>query len=120
MTQQFYVSKDRTIRGPVTDRKKHTVNGRVQFTGTAGVVYTSHDEKGNPKPLPAGFVEYAKGKKESNGHTLMENLIANGSIVFEPGATSPANFAKAFRPDLIADPKGGAVVEDKDPKAATK
>lgn len=112
MAQQYFVSKNRTIRGPVTDRKKSTVNGKVSFSGTPGIVYTSHNVDGDPIALPAGFVDYAKGKKETNGQTLLQNLIDDGSIVFEPGATSPVQFARPMKVDLLADPKGGAVIED--------
>lgn len=112
--QQFFVSKGRTIRGPITDRKKSTVNGKVQFNGTPGKVYTSHNPMGDVIALPAGFVDYAKVKKESNGQTLLQNLIEDGSIVFEAGGQSPIQFATPMPVNLTAtggtvtvDPKGG-------------
>jgi hypothetical protein len=112
MTQQFYVSKGRTIRGPVTGRKKSTINGEVRFTGSTGKVYTSHDSNGQPIALPAGFVEWLKATKDTNGQTKLQNMIESGFIVFEPGAESPVQFAKAFKTELIADPQGGKVTEE--------
>lgn len=108
--QLFFVSVGRTIRGPITNRKKMVRNGRTEFTGESGRVYTSHNDKGEPISLPAGFVDYAKAKKETNGQTLLQNLIEDGSIVFTAGGQSPVQFAKAMKVDLIAS--GGAVTEE--------
>jgi len=116
MSQQFYVSKGRTIRGPITNRKKIVKNGRTEFVGEAGKVYTSHDVQGNPIPLPSGFLDYAKTKKESNGQMLLQNLIEDGSIVFEAGGQSPMQFAKPMKVDLIA--KDGVVIEDPNPSGS--
>lgn len=104
--QQFFVSRGRTIRGPVTNRKKIVRNGRTEFLGQPGMVYRADDG-----PLPAGYVEYAKGKKETNGQTLLQNLIEDGSIVFEAGGQSPIQFAPAMKSELVA--AGGVIREDK-------
>jgi len=108
--QLFFVSRGRTIRGPVTNRKKIVQNGQTKFVGESGRVYGPFDAQGNPTPLPSGFVAYARDKKESNGHTLLENLIADGSIVFEAGGQSPVEFAKPMSVNLTAN--GGVVTED--------
>jgi hypothetical protein len=110
--QLFFVSRGRTIRGPVTNRKKYVKDGRTTFSGESGRVYRSHDGNGNPIALPSGFVNYAKGKKESNGQCLLQNLIEDGSIVFEAGGSTPISFAPAMKVDLLADPKGGGLTEE--------
>lgn len=112
MTQQLYfVAKGRTVRGPVADRKKTTVNGKVAFTGTPGKVYRSHNADGEPVALPSGFVDYAKGKKETNGQSLLQNLIDTGYVVLTPGASSPVEFAKAMPVDLVST--GGVITPEK-------
>lgn len=104
--QLYFVSKGRTIRGPITNRKKFQKDGKIVFSGESGKVYRSHDDDGNPIALPSGFVEFAKNKKETNGETLLQNLIDDGSIVLAAGAAAPVSFAKAFAADLFATGKG--------------
>jgi hypothetical protein len=90
MTQQFFVSKGRTIRGPITNRQRGTgKDGRVVFTCDPPKTYGPFDEKGNPKPLPSGFVDYLQNTKDTNGQTKFQNMVDTGFIVFEAGAQSP-------------------------------
>jgi hypothetical protein len=108
--QQFFVSKGRSIRGPVTDRKKVTVNGKVSFVGTSGKVYHSHNEAGEPVALPRGFVEWLKSTKDTNGQSKLQNMLESGYIVLEAGASTPLEFAKPLSVNLLA--AGGVVSED--------
>lgn len=113
MSQQFFVSKGQSIRGPVTNRQRSvTRDGKVQFTCDPPRVYHSHDAKGNPVALPSGYIEYAKDKKESNGQSLLQNLIESGAIVFEAGGQSPVKFAPAMGVDLTVNPASGRITQD--------
>jgi hypothetical protein len=54
MTQQFFVSRGRTIRGPVTNRKREvTRDGKVAFSGTSGASSPVEFAKAMPVNLRA-------------------------------------------------------------------
>jgi hypothetical protein len=108
MSQKFYVAANRTVHGPVTNRKRE-VNpklGRVAFSGMPGPIYPSGSE------LPNGFVDFAQAKRETNGHTLLENLIDGGWVVFEPNTRSPVTFAPLLPIERQLTPENSASKAD--------
>jgi hypothetical protein len=106
MTQQFFVSKGRTIKGPITNRQRHVgKDGRVAFTCDPPVTYGPVDKKGNPVPLPEGFVEYLQSTKDTNGQTKFQNIVDTGFIVFEAGGSTPLEYAPPIGGEIDLTPR---------------
>lgn len=87
MSQQLYVSRSRALKLP-------NLNVRTVADPRTGRRTRVGESGGFLKPgslIPAEVVEILKNKRESNGSDALSNLIADGTIVFEAGASSPVD-----------------------------
>jgi hypothetical protein len=109
---QFYVSKGQSIKGPHTNvRRVEGRNGQILRNGTAGVKYES--DPYNTTPLPVEFVEFAQAKMESNGKSLLDNMLTTGVLVTVAGGQTPAVEPEAMGSELTVNPRSGRITEDK-------